>query len=409
MLTATPPLTERRVRVLLPRPLAWQRQVKTEAARYNVVCVGRRAGKTVLGQDVACERAIPGGPVGWFSPTYKMLEEVWRTLTETLHPVTARRSEQSHRLDLYGGGIIECWSLDSPDAPRGRKYGRVIVDEAAMVRALLRVWTAVIYPTLLDLEGDAWFMSTPRGFNDFHTLYQYGQAGGEWRSWQMPSHVNPTLPRAGLELAERQMPYRTYAEEVLAEFREDAGVFRGVRGAATATAQEGPIDGHAYVMGVDWALSDDFTVAVVLDATTMAMAAMDRYNQVDYGMQLDRVEALARRFNVDAVAPELNSRERLAQELEERGLPVTPFTTTAASKGRAIQDLARAFETKGLAILNDPTLTGELLAYQAERLPSGLVRYGAPEGMHDDCVMALAIALQAVIAGRAEPWCVYDD
>ena len=35
-------------------------------------------------------------------------------------------------------------------------------------------------------------------------------------------------------------------------------------------------------------------------------------------------------------------------------------------------------------------LLGELQAYQAEQLPSGLMRYGAPAGQHDDTVMALA-------------------
>lgn len=41
-------------------------------------------------------------------------------------------------------------------------------------------------------------------------------------------------------------------------------------------------------------------------------------------------------------------------------------------------------------------LVGELVAYQAERLPSGLLRYGAPSGQHDDTVMALAVAWTAV-------------
>jgi hypothetical protein len=41
-------------------------------------------------------------------------------------------------------------------------------------------------------------------------------------------------------------------------------------------------------------------------------------------------------------------------------------------------------------------LVSELVAYQAERLPSGLLRYGAPGGQHDDTVMALAMAWSAV-------------
>jgi hypothetical protein len=44
-----------------------------------------------------------------------------------------------------------------------------------------------------------------------------------------------------------------------------------------------------------------------------------------------------------------------------------------------------------LHLLDDAVLCGELKAYTSERLPSGVVRYSAPEGMHDDHVMALAL------------------
>jgi len=57
--------------------------------------------------------------------------------------------------------------------------------------------------------------------------------------------------------------------------------------------------------------------------------------------------------------------------------------------------LALAFERGEIRILNDVVLVSELAAYQAERLPSGLLRYSAPAGQHDDCVMALAIAWSA--------------
>ncbi len=73
-----------------------------------------------------------------------------------------------------------------------------------------------------------------------------------------------------------------------------------------------------------------------------------------------------------------------------------PFTTTNASKAQAVETLALAFERGDIRILNDAVLVGELVAYQAERLPSGLLRYGAPSGQNDDTVMALAMAWSAV-------------
>jgi hypothetical protein len=84
------------------------------------------------------------------------------------------------------------------------------------------------------------------------------------------------------------------------------------------------------------------------------------------------------------------------EQLDRDGLPIQPFTTTNASKAQAIEALALAFERGEIRILNDPVLVSELVAYQAERLPSGLLRYGAPGSQHDDAVMALAMAWTAV-------------
>jgi hypothetical protein len=69
---------------------------------------------------------------------------------------------------------------------------------------------------------------------------------------------------------------------------------------------------------------------------------------------------------------------------------------TNVSKANMVESLALAFEQTELEIINDPVLVGELLAYEMERLPGGLIRYGAPAGMHDDTVMALALAWAGV-------------
>ena len=80
-------------------------------------------------------------------------------------------------------------------------------------------------------------------------------------------------------------------------------------------------------------------------------------------------------------------------------MPVQPFTTTNASKQQAIDALALAFERQDITIIPDPVLIGELQAFEAKRLPSGMLRYQAPEGMHDDTVIALALAWQGHDSG----------
>ena len=90
--------------------------------------------------------------------------------------------------------------------------------------------------------------------------------------------------------------------------------------------------------------------------------------------------------------------EPIVETLQRMSLPVYPFQTNNASKAAVIDALSLAFEREELRVLEDEVLLGELLAFQAERLPSGLMRYSAPEGMHDDCVISLALAWHGALA-----------
>lgn len=380
--------------VTLPRLLDWQRQVFDERRRFNVVCVGRRAGKTELAQDLVAETAIDGLPAAYLAPTYKMMLDVWHALRDRLAPICERISVSERRLDLITKGVVEFWSTENTDAVRGRRYARLVLDEAAQMPGLWRAFHAVLRPTLTDYVGDAWFLSTPLGRNDFWTLYNQSKADTNWRSWQMPSAVNARINTAAeLEAMRLSMPERTYGQEILAQFLDDGGaVFRRVRQAATARPAD-PVDGHLYIFGVDWGKSEDFTVVAVIDGTTRALVAMDRFNQIDYAVQRERLGALADRYHPEAIIAESNAMGvPIIEALQRDDYPVRGFVTTNASKAAIVEGLALAFERGDLAILPDDVLIGELESYTMERTAGGLVRYTAPEGMHDDTVIALALA-----------------
>lgn len=386
--------------ITLPRPHAAQAKVISQAARFNVVNCGRRFGKTTLGLDRCADPAVLAYPIGWFSPTYKMLLEVWREAAIIFQPIEKRKNAQERRIEFVTGGLLEFWSLDDINAGRGRKYKRVIVDEAAMVKMLMDHWQIVLRSTLADYEGDAWFLSTPKGRNGFWQMWQWGQdpLRPEWHSWQIPTHDNPHINPSEIEAMRQSMPELIFNQEVMAQFLEDAGgVFRRVTDAATAVFLDKPQAGP-YVFGVDWGKMNDFTVIVVLDAKTKQMVHLDRFNQIDYHVQVGRLAALAERFRPVGIVAERNSMgDPIIEQLQRQGLPVLPFTTTNATKTRAIDELAMAFERGEIEILNDLILIGELQAYEMERLPSGMLRYSAPAGMHDDCVMALAMGWQGVM------------
>lgn len=379
--------------------------VLERAARFNVVACGRRFGKTTLGLALAYYGAprSPGGlsrgyDVGWFSPSYKDLDDAWRAAKGFLRPMISRTDTQQRRIELRGGAGLDFWSLENPDAGRGRKYSLALLDEAAMARHLEVAWNEAIRPTLTDFVGGAWFFSTPKGRNHFWRLYTDadGDASGEWRAHHAPSSANPLLPASEIEAARRSLPERVFAQEYLAAFLEDgAGVFRGINAAPLCAWQDRAAEGAGYTIGVDWGRHEDFTVFVVMD-DRLRLVHLDRFTGVGYELQVGRLRALWQRFGRCPILAESNSMGGpLIERLQRDHVTVRAFHTTNASKSAAVESLALAIENGALAFADDDRikpLREELLAFEQERLPSGLIRYAAPPGSHDDCVMALAIA-----------------
>lgn len=381
----------------LPRPHPGQSDVIAGAKRFNVLACGRRWGKTVLGVDRVVSAVLKGQPCGWFGPSYKSLLDVWRELTAILQPVTVDKSESERRLQVIGGGVIEAWSLDSMgDSARGRKYGLAVVDEAALVVSLEQVWQATLRPMLADLRGGAWFLSTPRGMNDFKRLYDRGQdpERKDWASFQMPTLSNPYIAPEEIEAARADISEAMFLQEFDAQFIAwEGAVFRKVLEAAMAPYCTKPDPNHAYCIGVDWGRSVDYTVFAVFDATTRTMVELDRSNRVDYVMQRNRLAALAEKWRPGAILAESNSiGQPIIEQLWRDGLPVKGFQTTNATKAAIIEGLALAFERGEISILRDPVLSAELQSFSAEQLPSGMLRYAAPAGGHDDTVIATALA-----------------
>lgn len=398
----------------LPTPHPGQLKIIGEAKRFNVLCCGRRFGKTVLGLDRLIQPALQGLPVSWFAPNYKLLLEPWRDLKGTLGPVVKSVNEQEHRIELLTGGAIDFWTLNDPETScQGRKYKRIVVDEAARVSGLKDSWEKTIRPTLTDYKGDAWLMSTPKGINYFKELFDRGQDGlrDTWASWQMPTQANPHIDPEEIEDARQDMTEAAFNQEYLAQFVSwEGSVFRRVTEAVDdEVLPTGAQPGHEYVVGGDWGRSRDYTVFVVVDLRTRRVVDLDRSNQVDYAVQRGRLKALVQRWKPQVVILESNSiGQPIIEQLERDGLSITSFNTSNSSKAAAIESLALAFEQGTIKIPNHTVLLSELLSFQSSVLPSGMIRYAAPGDGHDDCVMALAMAWCGVTAEPQEPDKIYS-
>lgn len=386
-----------------------QRRILESAARYRVISAGRRFGKTLLAIEwltLMPGGALDGKPVAFFAPTYKLLLDVWSDMERTLRPAIKKANRTEMRMELITGGKVDFWTLEDRDAGRGRKYVRIVLDEAAHARYLQDAWERAIAPTLTDYAGAAWFISTPNGLNFFHDLYRRGQSpeSPEWASFHMPTSTNPHIPPGEIERARADLPSLVFAQEYLADF---------VTFGAGLVKPEQVIEGEpppdlSVVLGVDLAISEkegaDFTAIVAMSRdrkTGLVYVREVERHRCGFHEVIDRIKAAAARWSPAIIAVEQTQYQAaVVQELARTtALPVRgvkpdrdKVTRFAPLLTRYEQYLVRHDPARVPAWFRD-----ELLAF--------------PEGRHDDGVDAASYAFASLAsvgpiefktAGRAE-------
>jgi predicted phage terminase large subunit-like protein len=379
-------------RILIP-PIALhagQSEILESEARFRVISAGRRFGKTLLATEwliLTKGGAIDGYPVAFFSPTYKLLMDVWADVEVTLHPVIKRANKTEMTIQLITGGRIDFWTMEDQNAGRGRKYARAVIDEAAHARYLKKTWEKAIAPTLTDYRGEAWFISTPNGINYFHELFQRGDdpEQGDWRSWRMPTTINPYISEEEVERYRSELPNMVFRQEYLAEFVTFGGGL---------VKPEHLIDGTApgnlpVTLGVDLAISEkqgaDWTAIVAMsrdiETGIIYIREVERH-RCGFNEVLNRIKAAATRWNPRLIAIEQTQYQAaVVQELlRTTSLPVRGVRPDRDKVTRFMPLLAR-YE-QGM-VRHDPS--GVPAWFRDEVL-------SFPQGDHDDAVDAATYA-----------------
>ena len=346
----------------------------------------------------------PGGR-GWIvAPTYPLSRETWWEFFAICpEELIAAISKSERRVEFVNGSILEWRSADDEASMRGAGLDWCIVDEAARVKE--ESWEA-LRPALSDRLGRAILISTPKGRNWFYRIFQRGLNGSsEYQSWQRASRDNPYFPPQEWEAAKLDLPEIVFQQEYEAEFIDDVGlVFRNVKACSFEIGRPSKdmpwlfqprLDGHSYILGVDLARTQDWTVICVLDAQEKRVVAWDRFNKIDWPVQKDRIAGMARGYRAPIMIDATGIGDPIYQDLQAMGIKVMPYKFTAESKRNLVNNLAIVLEQKGIRYPAIQELINELLAFEYTPLPSGHMRFGAPSGQHDDCVIALALAVYA--------------
>jgi hypothetical protein len=396
--------------IILPKPHDKQRAFIDSKAKRKIIVAGRRGGKTTGASMLAAMRAMDGRRVLEAAPVSDQTNAFWESVkgyfAEPIASKVVRKNETDRLLEFPNGGRIRCKTAHDADTLRGDYADLLILDEYSYMEP--DAWELVGMPMLLDNNGNAVFIFTPNRRNHAYLMYNKAVADTTdlWQAWHFTSHDNPHLSRAALAELSADMTNEAYRQEIMAEFLEGEGaVFRNIYACMHAPMDARPEDhaGHQIVMGVDWGKQHDYTALSVGCATCKVELARDRFNKIDYHYQRERLKALCDKWHITRALVELNSiGEPNFEELQRSGLPVIGFQTTAQTKPPLIENLALALEKTEWQFQSDLVWTGELEAYERKvSAITGRSQYSAPDGMHDDTVMARALMLRTADSGAS--------
>jgi hypothetical protein len=387
--------TERTVRIRFT-PHEAQARIMASKARFRAVCCGRRWGKTLcFAAELLRKAGETRGDYGWIGPWYQTTERGVDALQSIAGTDAVTFHGQGPRCaHVLGGSRIYYLSADRPDIIRGFGFRGVVVDEAPYID--IDAWQKAIRPTLSDHEGWAALVGTPKGRNWFHDIFTRGtSAEPGFESFVFPSATNPHFPAGEIEEARNTLPADVFRQEYMAEFLEDsAGVFRGVDACLLLETGTTYLRSGSHTIGVDLAKHVDWTVALAVDNRTRVAFAMDRFNRLDWPVQKERLADFQRQHGGKMYVDSTGVGDPVYDELRNMKLPVEGVRIGSEIKTQLIQGLMVAVEQRNIRWPAAWTvLTDEMKRYEYEYSPGGHLSYSAPSGYHDDCVMALALAV----------------
>jgi len=422
-------------------------------AQTKVASCGRRWGKTEAAAVDATTFALanPGSVQMIVAPTYDQSRLIFGTVERLAltSPLTRRMAKVTRtpypRLTLAGSVIMARTADEDGRNLRGHAADRVIVDEAAYVRD--SVVTEVIAPMLADRDGRLVMISTPFGKNHFYRAFVRGvesrtlnsiqgkvesppMMGRDFKSrpiigcaaFSFASWANPHISREYIERQRGEISPRQFAVEYEAQFIDDAScvfAWEDIQAAVSdalspgeparsalssskgAAALRQAQHDEVVVAGIDWARYSDYTavIAVGVSESGCRVLAIDRFNKMGWDSQIARVVEFLRTHRVSQALADSTSigdplLEQLRARLWESGADVSVegYGFTNASKRDLIEHLALKFAHRCLAIPREEQLLRELQYFEYELTDSGNVRLNARSGVHDDLVIALALA-----------------
>lgn len=361
---------------------------------------GRRTGKTknfVTWIIQQLDQVKPDGQLKrglWIDTTQanidKYIDRYFKpTLTRMGYWNQCKWNQQKKILTLWNGNTIDFGSSERPELLEGFGYDVAVINEAGIVLKKQKLWDNTIYPMIK--HAIVRLIGTPKGKNKFESLYR------QYPHYSFSAYDSPFWTAKEIEEAKRTMTQEAFRQEILAEFIEGAGaVFRNIVENIAGRLIDKPEEGRRYVLSADLAKHTDFTVIMIGDAETRQVVYHERFNQIDWGLQKSRIINAYQMFNCGSgVIDATGVGDSVFDDLKNAGLNLEGFKFTSTTKQELVSNLSIAMDNQDIHYPAIEELTDELALYAYEQRANGQFSYSAPEGFHDDEVMALALLNRA--------------
>lgn len=371
------------------------RDVNGQPARYALIEASTKAGKTSGCIAWLLEQAVvlgaPGRNFWWVAPVHKQAEIAFERMKRGLPKGIYTKNDSEKFIALPNGAIISFRSAEKPDNLYGDDVFAAVIDEASRCREAS--WHAV-RSTLTATRGPIRIIGNVRGRANWHFKMARRAEAGEpgmayARLTAYDAVAGGVLDIEEIEDAKRTLPEAVFRELYLAEPSDDDTSPFGLRHIAACVVPE-LSTAQTICIGGDLAKSVDWTVLLGLDKRRH-MTGLERWQKVPWSSTSERI--LATVGKVPTLLDSTGVGDPIVEGLTAKRRNIEGFKFTSSSKQQLMEGLAVAIQSHDLGLLKGSPVVAELENFEYVYTRTG-VRYSAPEGYHDDCVMALALAVE---------------
>jgi hypothetical protein len=363
-------------------------------ARYGVIEASTKAGKTVGCMAWLVEQALingrPGRNYWWVAPVYPQAKIAFRRIKRGLPSGMFHANETEMTLALPNGAVVWFKSGEKPDNLYGEDVFAAVIDEASRVRE--DSWIAV-RSTLTATRGPVRIIGNVKGRSNWHyRMARKAEAGEPGMSYAKltayDAAAGGVLDISEIEDAKRLLPDNVFRELYLAEPSDDEGNPFGIKFIQACTVPK-ISDGVPVACGVDLAKSTDWTVCIGLNKDSQ-VCGFERW-QGPWETTETKILSLVGR--TPTLIDSTGVGDPIVERLQKRRRNTfTGYHFSSSSKQKLMEGLAVAIQTGAITIPDGP-IRAELEIFEYQYTRTG-VRYSAPDGYHDDCVVALALAVE---------------